>query len=70
MRLLLRFPLKDQDYEASAEVVRCYNLEKKGKYIIGVKLTQIRQDIIDSILKDANTAPDWKQLESGDDSKS
>jgi len=52
MKLLLRFPSKAPDCEVKAEIMRC-TLEKGGKYIVGVKLTEIREDLLAAILKDA-----------------
>jgi len=52
MKIMVRFPSKAPDYEAKAEVMRC-NLEKGGKYLVGVKLTEIREDVTAAILKDS-----------------
>jgi hypothetical protein len=52
MKVFLRFPSKAPDYEARAEVMRC-NVEKNGKYLAGIRLTEIREDVVASILKDA-----------------
>lgn len=52
MKILLRFPSKAADYEAKAEVIRC-NLGKGGKYLAGIRLIDVREDIMAAILKDA-----------------
>ena len=52
VKILLRFPSKAPDYEVKGEIMRC-NLEKGGKYIVGAKLTEIREDLVAAILKDA-----------------
>jgi hypothetical protein len=55
-KLSVRFPGKDPSYEAKAEVVRC-NLEKGGKYFLGVRFIDVREDIIQSIVKTAQKRP-------------
>ncbi|MCP4652159.1 MAG: hypothetical protein GY858_02090 [Candidatus Omnitrophica bacterium] len=58
-KVMIKFPSKDSSYEASAEVVRC-NLERGGRYFLGVKFLEIREDIIKSILAEVKQVPDWK----------
>jgi hypothetical protein len=52
VKILIKFPSKDQNYEVAAEVARC-NMEREGNYYIGAKFIQIKDELIQSILKDA-----------------
>ena len=54
--MLVKFPSKDESYEALAEVTRCH-LQKGGEYFIGVKFLQMRDDLLQEFLKQADKSP-------------
>jgi hypothetical protein len=47
----VKFPNKDKEYLAKATVVRC-TMDKGGKYIIGLKFTEIKEELLASIVGD------------------
>lgn len=53
IQILIRFPSKDPSYEAKAEVVHC-SISKKSKYFLGVKFLEIKDELVKSILEEAN----------------
>jgi hypothetical protein len=51
VKINIRFPSEDPSYEAKAEIVRC-NVGKKGKYFLGIRFIEIKEEIIRNILKE------------------
>lgn len=52
IQVFVKFPQNDPAYSARAEVVRC-SMEKGGRYFLGVKFLDIKDDLVKSILAQA-----------------
>lgn len=52
--ILIKFPSYDPAYEIKSVAVRCA-MERGGKYLMGVKFSDIKDDLIRHILKDADS---------------
>lgn len=48
VKVMVRFPSKDPSYEAKGEIARC-NMEKGGKYVIGIRFLDIKEELLKTI---------------------
>lgn len=58
-KILMKFPLKDPTYEIRGEIARCTTGEK-GHYFLGVRVNEIREDLLREFLEQAQPPPTYR----------
>lgn len=52
-RILLRFPLRDPDYIAKGEVMRCVLGREKKQYLLGIRFLEIEPDFLQKLIDES-----------------